>query len=201
MSQTKSSPVVPFFSNPLLHRFMQVPENHALFGNVMLRQEEADRLELERRFAEFYYEMRFLGFVRKHIHYEALHVLRKARHRQAYESLALNSPVGGAEGNGIERIETIRDPRVSVENEVVGRTFDLDDLAADPALHEALHELTDRQQLVLDLLYVQQMTEQEAATVLGVSQQSVNKLKKHSLSRIRSRLNKGAVAVEGTMSL
>jgi RNA polymerase sigma factor (sigma-70 family) len=194
MSQSKS-PVVPFFSNPLLQRFMQIPENRDLFCNVMLRQEEADRVELERRFAEFYYEMRFLGFVRKHIHYEALHVLRKVRKQKNCESLLLNSPIS-EDGKGIERIETIPDPRVSVENEVIDRALDLEDLAADLQLHEALAELTERQQLVLDLLYVKQMTEQEAASVLGVSQQSVNKLKKYSLNRIRRRLIAGAAKSE-----
>ena len=200
MSQTKS-PVVPFFNNPLLQRFMQDPDNRELFHDVLSHAEDVDRLELERRFAEFYYEMRFLGFVRKHIHYEAMHVLRKVRQRQTHESLLLNSPVGGEDSNGMERIETIPDTSVSVESAVVDKTHVLDDLAADPLLHEALGQLTERQQLVLDLLYVQKLTEQEAAEVLGVSQQSVNKLKKHSLNRIRRRLGAGLVQEEGRVTL
>jgi RNA polymerase sigma factor (sigma-70 family) len=191
MSRTKS-PVVPFFSNPLLQRFMQESEVRHLFAEAAGGGEGAC-MELEQRFAEFYYEMRFLGFVRKHIHFEALHVLRRNRARKSQEALLLNSVHGGEDGQGLERIELVPDPRVSVEGEVVGRTIDLGDLTHDPQLHAALQELTEKQRQVLDLLYVKQMTEQEAAAMLGVSQQSINKVKKHCLSRIRRRLSKSGI--------
>jgi len=191
MSRTQSSPVVPFFSNPLLHRFLQSAENRRLFTNVILTRNEADRLELERRFAEHYFEMRFLGFVRKHIHYEALHLLTKSRAKAKQEQLILNTPLSTeAGGGGHERIELLEDPNTSVEGVVIEDSEELLNLTGNPALHEAIQGLTQKQQTVLYLLYVKQRTEAEASLELGVSQQAINKLKLTSLSLLRKKLAK-----------
>jgi DNA-directed RNA polymerase specialized sigma24 family protein len=187
MLQTQS-PVVPFFNNPLLYRFLLDAENRRLFTNVIMDRNETDRLELERRFEEHYFEMRFLGFVRKHIHYEALHLLSKFRSRQQHEPLVLNMMVGGEEGSGFERIELLEDPHISVEEEVVGHTLELGNLMEDPVLHRAILGLTQKQQTVLYLLYVKQMTEQEVADSLHVSQQAINKVKKASLALLRRKV-------------
>lgn len=187
MLQTQS-PVVPFFNNPLLHRFLLDAENRHLFTSVIMDRNETDRLELERRFEEHYFEMRFLGFVRKHIHYEALHLLSKNRARQQQEPLTLNMMVGGEDGSGFERIELLEDPNRSVEEEVVEHTLELGNLTEDPALHRALLGLTEKQQTVLYLLYVKGMTEQEIADLLHVSQQAINKVKKASLTLLRRKM-------------
>lgn len=188
MSRTPS-PVVPFFSNPLLHRFLQSAENRRLFTNVILTRREADRLELERRFAEHYFEMRFLGFVRKHIHYEALHLLNKSRAKAKQEPLLLNTPLSADDLGGHERIELLEDPSISVEQKVVEEAEELSNLTGNPALHEAIQGLTQKQQTVLYLLYVKQRTEAEAAEELGVSQQAINKVKQASLTLLRKKLD------------
>jgi DNA-directed RNA polymerase specialized sigma24 family protein len=187
MLQTQS-PVVPFFNNPLLHRFLLDAENRHLFTSVIMERNEFDRLELERRFEEHFFEMRFLGFVRKHIHYEALHLLSKCRARQQQESLTLNMMVGGEDGSGFERIELLEDTNMSVEGEVVEHTLELGNLTHDPALHHAILGLTQKQQTVLYLLYVKGMTEQEVADTLQVSQQAINKVKKASLALLRRKI-------------
>ncbi|HEU4965180.1 MAG TPA: sigma-70 family RNA polymerase sigma factor [Bacilli bacterium] len=175
--------------NPLLQRFLQEEDNRRLYQQVVSEEREEDRRELERRFAEHYFEMRFLGYVRKHIHYEALHLLRKSRDRRRIESLLLNADAYGDEG-GVERLEQVEDESVRLEEQVVERTEELADLTGHGPLHRALFELTVKQRLVLDLLYVRQMTEQEAGDRLGVSQQAVNKIKRQSLHRLRKRLVK-----------
>lgn len=182
------SPVVPFFSNPLLQRFLQNVEHNELFSRVILFGREADRQDLERRFAEYYFEMRFLGYVRKHIHYEAMHLLNKSRAHHRKESLLLNTRIGGEEGEGKERVELLPDSSVSVEGRVVDDTFELTNLTDNPSLHEALQSLTPKQQTVMYLLYVKQCTEQEAALMLGVSQQAINKVKRSCLALLRRRL-------------
>jgi RNA polymerase sigma factor (sigma-70 family) len=190
MSRTQS-PVVPFFSNPLLHRFLQSADNRRLFTNVVLTRNEADRLELERRFAEHYFEMRFLGFVRKHIHYEALHLLNKSRAKAQQEPLLLNMPLSAEESGGHERIELLEDPHTSVETQVMEESEELLNLTGNPALHEAIQGLTHKQQTVLYLLYVKQRTEAEISVELGVSQQAINKLKQSSLSLLRKKMGQG----------
>lgn len=177
-------PKVPFFSNPLLHRFLQVEENRNMFVNVIMAGSKNDRVELEKRFAEYYFEMRFLGYVRKHIHYEALHLLKRSHHRQKLESLMLNTSAG-RDDDGRERIEMLQDPSVSVEEQVVDQVFRLEELTDNQVLHQAIQGLTQKQQTVLYMLFIQQMTEADAAIALGVSQQSINKVKQQSLASIR----------------
>jgi RNA polymerase sigma factor (sigma-70 family) len=181
MTQHAQLPVDSLVSNPLLKCFLEEPENLRLFC-------EGDHEELERRFAEHYFEMRFLGFIRKHIHYEAQHLLRKSRAMHRQEPLWLNGTVGDEEGTGHETLDLVEDPDVSVEEKVVERTEALGDLTSNEALHAALQSLTEKQQLILQLLYVEGLTEQEAADVLGISQQAVNKSKRKSLAQLRRKI-------------
>jgi len=192
-------PVVPFFKNPLLQRFLQNEDNRRLYERLCRDNCEADRVELEQRFATFFFEMRFLGYVRKHIHYEAMHLLNKSRLRHAQEALLLNTQVGHEDGSR-ERIELLPDPASSVESRVVEETLALDNLSQDHVLHAAIHNLSEKQQKVLDLLFVQQLTEQEASLVLGVSQQAVNKVKRGLLQHLRQQLTTGRpVAPKGVV--
>lgn len=185
-----NTPTATVTNNPLLRRFLQDPDNQRLYETVFAHGREQDRLELETRFAEHFFEMRFLGYVRKHLHFEALHLLRKNRSRSQREPLVLNADAFSEDGSGIERLDLLEDPGERVEERVVERTEELGNLTGHGPLHEALFKLTDKQQLVLDLLYVRQLTEQEAGDRLGVSQQAVNKIKRQSLHRLRKHLLK-----------
>ncbi|ASS74439.1 hypothetical protein CIG75_05175 [Tumebacillus algifaecis] len=181
MTQFAQLPVGSLVRNPLLRCFLEEPENQRLFC-------EGKREELERRFADYYFEMRFLSFVRKHIHFEAQHLLRKVRRKQIQEPLSLNQKVGDAEGTGRETLDLIVDTTVSVEEKVIAQTSALDDLTPHEGLHRALQTLPHKQQLILQLLFVEGLTEQEAAEILGISQQAINKNKRKALAMIRGQL-------------
>ncbi|TCP53831.1 RNA polymerase sigma factor (sigma-70 family) [Tumebacillus sp. BK434] len=178
MAQHAQLPVESLASNPLLKCFLEEPENQRLYG-------AGAREELERRFADHYFEIRFLGFIRKHIHYEAQHLLRKTRTKQQIEPLWLNRTVGDEEGTGLEALDLIEDPAESVEDKVIARTDALEDITPHEGLHRALQSLSPRQQLILQLLFVECLTEQEAAEVLEISQQAVNKCKRKALAEIK----------------
>lgn len=181
MTQPAQWPIGSQFSNPLLKSFLAEPENQRLFC-----QGEAE--ELERRFADHYFERRFLSFIRKHIHYEAQHLLRRLRRKQQVEPLLLNRKVSDEEGTGFEAVTLLADRSMSVEERVVGRTIALADLTSNEQLHVALQTLSPKQQLVLHLLFVEGLSEPEAADTLSISQQAVNKSKGKALEQIRRQL-------------
>ncbi len=53
------------------------------------------------------------------------------------------------------------------------------------SLHDAIHTLPDREREVLDLRFSRDMTQQQAARVMGVSQVQVSRLEKRAVQRLR----------------
>ncbi|WP_179292188.1 sigma-70 family RNA polymerase sigma factor [Paenibacillus campinasensis] len=65
---------------------------------------------------------------------------------------------------------------------------DLKDHISDSALFQAYTKLTEKQQRILSLAYVQGLNDKGIATVLGVSQQNVSKIRLNSLRKLRQLL-------------
>ena len=57
-------------------------------------------------------------------------------------------------------------------------------------LEEALNFLTDRQKLIIDLVYFKGMSQQEVASFLGVSKQAINSTLKRIYSILRKKIKK-----------
>lgn len=61
----------------------------------------------------------------------------------------------------------------------------------DEALIEAVSSLTKREEQVIWLLFVEDKTNTDITTILGVSQQSISKTKRRALKKLESFLEKG----------
>lgn len=89
---------------------------------------------------------------------------------------SLSGPVGGEEGRTITLEDRL--PSQGGEGEMVEKI----------ALYEVLHQLTEKEQLLVQLRYFKGRTQTETAKVLGVSQVQVSRLERKLLRKIREKL-------------
>lgn len=64
----------------------------------------------------------------------------------------------------------------------------VDDVIDREILHALIKELTERQKMVLNLVYFEEMRQQDVADYLGIKQQSVNDLLDRALKKMKKRL-------------
>ncbi len=65
---------------------------------------------------------------------------------------------------------------------------DLKDHISDASLFKAYNQLTELQQKILSLAYVQELNDKDIATMLGSSQQNISKHRRNSLRKLRQLL-------------
>ena len=68
-----------------------------------------------------------------------------------------------------------------------GSSKDVDDVIDREILHALIKELTERQKMVLNLVYFEEMRQQDVADYLGIKQQSVNDLLNRALKTMKKK--------------
>lgn len=72
-------------------------------------------------------------------------------------------------------------------------SYDLELVFEDKHLYKIVSSLSPRQKNILHLIFVERLTENEAAQRLGVTKQSINKTKNQILKKIKRDYQKGVV--------
>jgi RNA polymerase sigma-B factor len=105
-------------------------------------------------------------------------VLEGLQAAQAYTAASLDAPVPSAEGDG--------DATVASQLGAEDARYDL--VETKMAVADAVQELSEPEQAMLKMRFVEEMTQSEIGTRLGVSQMQVSRLLRRMLERLRTRL-------------
>jgi RNA polymerase sigma-B factor len=105
-------------------------------------------------------------------------VLEGLQAAQAYTATSLDAPVPSAEGDG--------DSTVASQLGAEDGSYDL--VETKMAVADAVQELSEPEQAMLKMRFVEEMTQSEIGTRLGVSQMQVSRLLRRMLERLRTRL-------------
>mgnify|MGYP001954163956 CR=1 FL=1 len=121
-------------------------------------------------------EARFVAWLLRGLHRQTCRLARRARHQRQREMLLLNHPLS-------------RDNPETECLDLVPSSVDVYEQAEDRMLLQAFHscmsELTLLQQKVVQAVLLEGVTEQEMARELGISQQSVNRIKRRAINRLK----------------
>ncbi|MED1944892.1 MULTISPECIES: sigma-70 family RNA polymerase sigma factor [Brevibacillus] len=164
----------------LLDAFLAQEDNQQLYQRVLNSLDDTQRNdELESRFLEFYDEVRFTKFISSLIRFTAIELaVRNKRTSNACQPT--------------DEIERVIDSLVSDSDKSEREdNFDWKDVLADKRILDAVQTLTEKEQEMLTLLYLRNLKEAEAASLLVVSQQAVSKTKKRALLKLRKQLEGG----------
>lgn len=154
----------------------------AVRGHAGARQRVLAKLRLSEVEAQFW------SYLKKTLQWETARMMQELAEREAQEAAVLNEPIAGS---GSDRASQLAD-RVDVVEVVAATAASLEETVENPRLWTALASLTPRQRDVLQLLYIADCSEQQAAAFLGISQQAVNKAKMAGLRRLRRAIQDGA---------
>lgn len=110
---------------------------------------------------------------------EALKIARKQQYLKQHEMLILNKPICDQESDFIEMIDTIADGSNMVSK-----------MEENIEIEQVLSHLTSKQQQVIKMIFLQEMTEKETAEKLCISQPAVHNIKNRALKRMKEYMEK-----------
>ncbi|OUQ85204.1 hypothetical protein B5G50_28320 [Brevibacillus brevis] len=166
----------------LLDAFLAQEDNQQLYQRALNSPDDTQgNRELDCRFQKFYDEVRFTKFISSLIRFTAI-------------ELAVRNQKTSKACQPTDEIERVMDSLVS-DSEKSERedNSEWEDVLADKRLLDAVHDLTENEQEILTLLYLRNLKEAEAASLLGISQQAVSKTKKRALLKLRKQLEGGVI--------
>ncbi|HEY8531491.1 MAG TPA: sigma factor-like helix-turn-helix DNA-binding protein [Limnochorda sp.] len=158
----------------------QDPELRDALGRLLSKPDRAAYRDCHALVHDYYSGVLFAGYAAACLTRTARRLRRRRIQRTGAEMLVVDRPVDPA-----DPATTWGDRQLGVEPDPLAEVKTLTDVPGHPDLAWAVRRLTPRQQEVVFLVVCRNLTEAEAGTLLGTSQQSVSKTKQRALERLR----------------
>lgn len=171
--------------NRLLQTFLTDEKINKIYLSYLEQPSAYKKDMIEKLFQIHVRKIQLLSYFSKILHFESQKYDKKIRHINNVNQLILDKNVNDGEGTVLELIEG-EQPFDELEF-----STDLELVFEDKHLYKIVSNLSSRQKDVLLLLYVEGLTEIEAAQRLGVTKQSINKTKNQTLKKIKQDYKKG----------
>lgn len=164
-----------FMDNKLISSFLNEQNNQELFNKYRELNSDLIKDQLDCRFRVFYKKYRLVSYLIKILHFESKHMDKKLRnHNNRYQL--------GTNDDETELLIT----NIRVENiSLMEFSLNIQDHVENEDLYLKITQLTLKQQEILNLVFIMQMTDTEVAKYYGVSQQSISKTRRNIIKKLK----------------
>lgn len=140
---------------------------------------------LNEKFNDYLFKVYFISYIEKSLKFKALDIKKKNKRISNRELYTLNIIDDDFDE---ERINTISDDEVDFL-EGISKDVNFKNVSQNKDLIKALENLTQKQKLILYMIFIEEKEEKQIGRELNVSKQAINKIKLAGLKRIRNSLN------------
>lgn len=165
-----------FLSNQVMTTFLKQKKHYLLLSEFLEFPNEENKEKLDQAFKKFFVEIRLIKYISSLIHYYSIGFDQKQRKDRERNLLILDRP----NEDGIAPIDLLAAEDTAEEKET-----SLLNLISDEKIAAGLKKLTKKELYVLNLFYVYGHSDTIIAKHLGVSQQSISKMRKRGLEKLR----------------
>lgn len=156
--------------NKVFRSFLNDPENKRIYEKVIESNREDLLIDLNRRFKEFFLEVRLIKYISTIIHNSVIELDIQARKKAQFLD-----PYDSALHDKLSTQEALGDKKVLFDDEVISKAF---------------QSLTNNEKKVITLTYLKELKESEIAKQLNITQQAVSKTKCRALKKLRETIQK-----------
>ena len=177
-----------FFKNKLIKEFLKINENEILLMDTICNPSENNRNLLDETFRNFYFNIRFTSYISSALYFNAINFDKRHRKIQKRHPLTVDKPIGDSEVSTFK--EQICDKNAEIKLDAIVQSRNIFDYIEDPALYEAVKTLSNKQIEVLNLAYINGLSDTEIGIALNKSQQTISKTHKKAIQNIYNHLTK-----------
>lgn len=176
-----------FLKDPVIDSFLQDPWHYQLFIRSLCDSSQKIEKKLNEAFQKFYTKIKIVHYLSKTLYWEAVNYDKRERKQKNLFPLLVNDESARYENmNNVEKPFEINQKETIVRDlfiESFSKT--LEEKIENPLLYEAYHQLTDRQQEILNFIYNKKLTFIETAQYLNISQQGVSRIHQQALKNLK----------------
>ncbi|WP_243292137.1 sigma-70 family RNA polymerase sigma factor [Bacillus sp. FJAT-47783] len=171
--------------NPIIKSFLENEENYELLIKALEYPIDSNKKLVDKAFSIHYRQIKKIKYINNLIHYFSIDYDRKIRKLNQRFLLTLDQPL--EEGSD----STMKDVLIDNGNEerYYGKSS-LKEQIENEKLYKALDILTQKQTLILDMLYVKQLTLNEISNILGTTPQNISNQHKKALKKLYKELSR-----------
>lgn len=172
-----------FLNNDLVISFLKIPSNKHVYMETISNPTSENMNRLDLSFKQFYFKIRFISHISTTLKFNSINYDKRIRLIQSRFSTTLDAPINSSEGE-----ETFLDLLVNEQAEnLLGDVIvndELDEQVTCPILYDALNSLTKKQKEIINLAYVEGLSDTEIGHRLNKTQQAVSKTHKKALENM-----------------
>lgn len=171
--------------NPLIKGFLEDEENRRLYGNALIAPTEENKRLVEESFSKYYEKVRQISYFSSMIKFVGIDYNKKICKLNNRYLLILDQPLQSDTDETTSIKDMIADPKAPYFYE--GEQT-LKSQITNKRLFKALDVLTDRQKEVLQMKYVQKLSNIEIAAILNSTPQNVSNTLKKALKKLKNQM-------------
>ncbi|MCM3006828.1 sigma-70 family RNA polymerase sigma factor [Priestia koreensis] len=171
-----------FLENKIIKSFLEKIEHNELFAEVICNPTKENEERLDEAFKRFYFNIRFTSYISSAIYFNAINFDKKSRKMNHRNPLTVDMPIGNEEDGTFK--DLIVDTTADIQIDNILQSERIIDYLENPTLCDAIRSLTQKQQEVLNLAFVYNLSDTKIGMLTSKSQQSVSKIRKKALQEI-----------------
>ncbi|KYD20096.1 sigma-70 family RNA polymerase sigma factor [Saccharococcus caldoxylosilyticus] len=170
--------------NPIVKGFLANKNNYELVVKAIIEPNKTNREKVDQAFTEHYKKIKKIKYINNLIRFFSIDFDKKIRKLNQRFLLTLDQPL--TEDNSLTMKDLLIDTNTSV-NVIEQRS--LKDQIENERLYQALDVLTQKQVLILEMIYVNNLSLREIANILDSTPQNVSNLHKRALKKLKREIS------------
>jgi RNA polymerase sigma factor (sigma-70 family) len=170
--------------NPIVKGFLSNKNNYELLVRAITEPSKMNREKVDQAFTEHYKKVKKIKYISNLIRFFSIDFDKKIRKLNQRFLLTLDQPL--AEDNNVSMKDLLMDTNTSIN---VFEQRSLKDQIENERLYRALDVLTQKQVLILEMIYVNNLTLREIANILDSTPQNVSNLHRKALEKLKKEIS------------
>lgn len=176
-----------FVKNNLVKLFLSDPKMKSLYEEVIVNPNSENIEKIDVEFKKIYTNLRFIKHVSDTLFYNSINYDKRSRLLNSRFSLMLDASI--KDGEDATYLDVLVNETHEDHNEVLEKGS-LKEIVVNENLYNALNLLTENQLLVLNMAYVEMLSDTEIAKRLNKSQQVISKTHRKALIKLSEHLKR-----------
>ncbi|MGN4444934.1 sigma-70 family RNA polymerase sigma factor [Bacillus cereus group sp. MYBK79-1] len=177
-------------NEPIVRNFLESKENYDLFKTAIISPTNKNKQLLDQAFQAHFKKVKVINYVSKLIYYYSMDFGKKVNLNAKRNVLNLDTSFEDKDGNQMSRYEILlSDNEDKTHNSFIQDDNNLKNHLSDEVLIEQFSKLSKKQINILNLFYLEQLTNKEIAQLLKESEQTISYHHKNAIKKLKHAMN------------
>ena len=171
--------------NKVIKNFLDCEENEKMLEKVLQEPTDENIKLLDKKFKEYFFKIKLIKYISSLIYYYTIDFDKRNNKRNRQFLLILDAPLNYDEEEDTRSLKDIQASFITTEQDFFNQMQTFDELLENDKLYQAYRNLTKKQQILLDLIYVHHYSTKEVAELYKETPQNISNIHHRALKKLK----------------